>query len=125
MNAASLTVLRPGAKGAWLVDSHGISWSACSLARSRLSIERDASKVALVHLVDRLRAGGYALLDAQFLTEHLRTLGAVEIPKAEYRLRLEHALERREISDGSTVTPGPARRRKHPATHHKPGARRD
>ncbi len=71
---------------------YGISLAGAFFGESMFSIERDASKVALVHLVDRLRAGGYALLDAQFLTEHLRTLGAVEIPKAEYRRRLEHAL---------------------------------
>ena len=52
----------------------------------------DASKVALAHLVARLIAGGFRLLDTQFLTEHLSQFGAVEIPRADYRLRLQEAL---------------------------------
>jgi leucyl/phenylalanyl-tRNA--protein transferase len=52
----------------------------------------DASKVALVALVDRLREGGYVLLDVQWRTEHLASLGAVAIPRDEYVLRLEDAL---------------------------------
>jgi leucyl/phenylalanyl-tRNA--protein transferase len=47
----------------------------------------DASKVALAHLIARLRKGGFTLLDTQFVTDHLRRFGAVEIPKATY---LEH-----------------------------------
>jgi leucyl/phenylalanyl-tRNA--protein transferase len=58
------------------------------------SIERDASKVALASLVARLRIGGYALLDAQFLTEHLAQFGAQEIPRADYLHRLDKALGR-------------------------------
>jgi leucyl/phenylalanyl-tRNA--protein transferase len=53
----------------------------------------DASKVALVHLVARLRLGGFTLLDTQFLTAHLARFGAVEIPKAEYKRLLNDALE--------------------------------
>jgi leucyl/phenylalanyl-tRNA--protein transferase len=53
---------------------------------------RDASKIALVHLVSRLKAGGYRLLDTQFVTEHLRTFGAVEVPKRRYHRLLEDAL---------------------------------
>ena len=53
---------------------------------------RDASKVALVHLVARLRAGGYKLLDTQFVTDHLRRFGAVEISRADYHRQLERAL---------------------------------
>ena len=56
------------------------------------STERDASKVALVHLVGRLRAGGFQLLDTQFVTEHLLRFGAVEIDRAQYRQRLDAAL---------------------------------
>ena len=55
---------------------------------------RDASKVALVHLVRHLRACGYELLDIQQLTPHTERLGAVEIPRAEYLRRLEAALAR-------------------------------
>jgi leucyl/phenylalanyl-tRNA--protein transferase len=53
---------------------------------------RDASKVALVHLVARLKAGRYRLLDTQFVTEHLRTFGAVEVPRPAYHKLLDAAL---------------------------------
>ncbi len=53
---------------------------------------RDASKVALVHLVARLIAGGFALLDTQYVTEHLRSFGAVEVPRRRYRTLLDKAL---------------------------------
>ena len=56
------------------------------------STARDASKVALVHLVARLIAGGYQLLDTQFLTEHLEQFGVTEISRADYRRRLSKAL---------------------------------
>jgi leucyl/phenylalanyl-tRNA--protein transferase len=52
----------------------------------------DASKVALVHLVDLLRASGAVLLDVQWQTDHLRSLGAVEVPRDEYLRRLASAL---------------------------------
>ncbi|MDP8978685.1 MAG: leucyl/phenylalanyl-tRNA--protein transferase, partial [Actinomycetota bacterium] len=54
----------------------------------------DASKVALVHLVERLRAGGFALLDAQLQTPHLASLGAVEVPRARFLDRLADAVQR-------------------------------
>lgn len=57
-----------------------------------VSYERDASKVALAHLVARLKVGGYKLLDTQFVTEHLRSLGVIEIPKKRYQKLLEKAL---------------------------------
>ncbi len=53
---------------------------------------RDASKVALVHLVERLRAGGFALLDVQMTTPHTARFGVVEIPRADYERRLRRAL---------------------------------
>jgi leucyl/phenylalanyl-tRNA--protein transferase len=53
---------------------------------------RDASKVALVHLVARLRAGQYRLLDTQFVTPHLRTFGAVEVSRPAYHKLLDAAL---------------------------------
>lgn len=71
---------------------YGVSLGAAFFGESMFSDERDASKVALVHLVARLRAGGYALLDAQFQTEHLSRFGAVEISRSEYRRRLTRAL---------------------------------
>jgi leucyl/phenylalanyl-tRNA--protein transferase len=52
----------------------------------------DASKVALAHLVARLRVGGFKLLDTQFLTAHLASFGAVEVPRSAYRVQLEGAL---------------------------------
>jgi leucyl/phenylalanyl-tRNA---protein transferase len=53
---------------------------------------RDASKVALVHLVARLKAGDYRLLDTQFVTDHLRTFGAVEVSRPAYHKLLDAAL---------------------------------
>jgi leucyl/phenylalanyl-tRNA--protein transferase len=53
---------------------------------------RDASKIALVHLVARLRAGGYRLLDTQYVTEHLKSFGAVEVGKRRYHRLLEEAI---------------------------------
>ncbi len=74
---------------------YGISIGGAFFGESMFSIERDASKVALVHLVARLNAGGYSLLDAQFMTDHLKTFGAMEISKADYRRRLATALTQR------------------------------
>ena len=56
------------------------------------SFATDASKVALVHLVARLRLGGYRLLDTQFVTDHLNRFGAREIPRTDYRARLAAAV---------------------------------
>jgi leucyl/phenylalanyl-tRNA---protein transferase len=53
---------------------------------------RDASKVALVHLMARLKAGGFKLLDTQFVTDHLRIFGAIEVPRRQYHKLLETAL---------------------------------
>jgi leucyl/phenylalanyl-tRNA--protein transferase len=53
---------------------------------------RDASKVALVHLVARLLVGGFVLLDTQFVTDHLRSFGAVEVPRRRYRALLNNAV---------------------------------
>ena len=55
---------------------------------------RDASKVALVHLVARLIAGGFVLLDTQFVTPHLRSFGAVEVPREKFRELLAEAINR-------------------------------
>jgi leucyl/phenylalanyl-tRNA--protein transferase len=57
------------------------------------SRKRDASKVALVYLIERLNERGFTLLDTQFMTPHLRGLGAVEIPRPEYLERLRFALQ--------------------------------
>ena len=58
------------------------------------SRRRDASKVALVHLMEGLKRGGFALLDTQFITSHLARFGAVEIPRERYLLKLHDALNR-------------------------------
>lgn len=71
---------------------YGVSLGGAFFGESMFSDERDASKVALAHLVARLKLGGYRLLDAQFLTEHLAQFGAVEIERDAYRRRLAAAL---------------------------------
>ncbi|THD65057.1 leucyl/phenylalanyl-tRNA--protein transferase [Phenylobacterium sp.] len=71
---------------------YGVSLGGAFFGESMFSRARDASKVALVHLVARLIAGGYRLLDAQFMTGHLSQFGAVEISRADYRRRLASAL---------------------------------
>lgn len=74
---------------------YGIVVGAAFFGESMFSIERDASKIALIHLVELLRAGGFLLLDTQMITDHLQTFGAVEIPRAEYHRRLALALATR------------------------------
>jgi len=71
---------------------YGVSLGGAFFGESMFSRETDASKVALVHLVARLKHGGFKLLDAQFLTPHLARLGAIEIPREKYLLRLNRAL---------------------------------
>ena len=73
---------------------YGVSLGAAFFGESMFSRARDASKVALAHLVARLKAGGYELLDTQFMTDHLAQFGALEIPRPDYRRRLERALGR-------------------------------
>ena len=72
---------------------YGVSIGAAFFGESMFSLERDASKTALVHLVARLKVGGYRLLDAQFITDHLVQFGARAIPRATYLERLDAALE--------------------------------
>ena len=72
---------------------YGVSLGGAFFGESMFSRATDASKVALVHLVARLKAGGYRLLDCQFVTEHLTQFGVTEVPRAEYHRRLAHALE--------------------------------
>ena len=71
---------------------YGVRLGGAFFGESMFSVETDASKVALVHLVARLKAGGFVLLDTQFTTSHLAGFGVVEIPRAQYRHRLEAAL---------------------------------
>jgi leucyl/phenylalanyl-tRNA--protein transferase len=71
---------------------YGVSLGAAFFGESMFSRVTDASKVALVHLVARLRLGGYRLLDTQFVTPHLLQFGAVEISRARYHRLLDEAL---------------------------------
>jgi len=71
---------------------YGVSLGRAFFGESMFYRARDASKIALVHLVARLRAGGYRLLDTQYVTEHLKTFGAVEVGKRRYHRLLENAL---------------------------------
>jgi len=72
---------------------YGVALKGAFFGESMFSRQADASKVALVHLVARLIAGGFVLLDTQFLTEHLAQFGAQEIVREDYRRRLAVALE--------------------------------
>jgi leucyl/phenylalanyl-tRNA--protein transferase len=78
--------------GALVGGLYGVSIGAAFFGESMFSRETDASKVALVHLVARLRLGGYRLLDTQFLTPHLARFGGIEITRARYRRLLAAAL---------------------------------
>jgi leucyl/phenylalanyl-tRNA---protein transferase len=71
---------------------YGVSLGSAFFGESMFHRETDASKVALVHLVARLKLGGYQLFDTQFVTEHLRRFGAVEIPSRTYLQQLADAL---------------------------------
>jgi leucyl/phenylalanyl-tRNA---protein transferase len=76
---------------------YGVSIGAAFFGESMFSRAADASKVALVHLVARLRAGGYRLLDTQFLTPHLARFGGIEISRARYRRLLAEATAQRAV----------------------------
>jgi leucyl/phenylalanyl-tRNA--protein transferase len=84
---------------------YGVALGGAYFGESMFSRATDASKVALVHLVARLRAAGFALLDTQFVTDHLARFGTVEIERAEYRRRLDAALALR--PDWAAADPGP------------------
>ncbi len=71
---------------------YGVSLGRAFFGESMFHRARDASKVALVHLVARLRLGGFKLLDAQFVTPHLAALGAIEIARDAYRRRCDAAI---------------------------------
>ena len=71
---------------------YGVNLGAAFFGESMFSARRDASKVALAWLVARLKVGGYVLLDCQFMTDHLRSLGAVEVTQPDYLALLESAL---------------------------------
>jgi leucyl/phenylalanyl-tRNA--protein transferase len=78
--------------GALVGGLYGVTLGAAFFGESMFSLKKDASKVALAWLVARLKVGGYRLLDCQFMTEHLRSLGAVEIDQKDYVGLLSSAL---------------------------------
>ena len=71
---------------------YGVSLGGAFFGESMFSRHRDASKIALCHLVVRLSLGGYRLLDTQFVTDHLRRFGVREIPRANYKAMLAEAV---------------------------------
>jgi leucyl/phenylalanyl-tRNA---protein transferase len=99
--------------GALVGGLYGVSIGAAFFGESMFSRETDASKVALVHLVARLRLGGYRLLDTQFLTPHLARFGGIEITRTRYRrllasalaYRASFALELPEAAGGDPLAP--------------------
>ncbi len=78
--------------GALVGGLYGVSVGAAFFGESMFSRTRDASKVALVHLAARLIAGGFRLLDCQFMTEHLRSFGAIEVPREAFKVALAEAV---------------------------------
>ena len=71
---------------------YGVRLRAAFFGESMFSRRTDASKIALVHLMARLRHGGFRLLDAQFTNEHLKQFGVIDVPRAEFQQRLADAL---------------------------------
>ena len=80
------------ASGRMVGGLYGVALGGAFFGESMFSIAPNASKIALIWLVARLRDGGFRLLDTQFQTDHLASLGVIEIPRAEYHRRLEEAL---------------------------------
>jgi leucyl/phenylalanyl-tRNA--protein transferase len=74
---------------------YGVALRGLFAGESMFSRQTDASKIALVHLVQRLRERRFLLLDVQFMTEHLRQFGAVEIDRAAYQQQLAQAMQAR------------------------------
>ncbi|WP_022703143.1 leucyl/phenylalanyl-tRNA--protein transferase [Pseudorhodobacter ferrugineus] len=86
---------------------YGVTLGAAFFGESMFSRRTDASKVALAWLVHRLRAGGFTLFDTQFITPHLASLGAVEIPRNAYHKRLNTALSTPASFDPRNYAPTP------------------
>lgn len=84
---------------------YGVSLGAAFFGESMFSRKPNASKVALVHLIARLRLSNYLLLDTQFVTEHLASLGAIEVPRQTYHLMLDEALQIPIVAFYSDPTP--------------------
>ena len=76
---------------------YGVSLGAAFFGESMFSRRTNASKICLVHLVERLKARGFTLLDTQFTTDHLKTFGAIDVPKKDYAKLLERAMAHEDI----------------------------
>lgn len=79
-------------EGALAGGLYGVALGGAFMGESMFTLKRDAAKVALAFLVERLVTRGYILLDTQFVTSHLQSFGAIEIPREEYLMRLQKAL---------------------------------
>ena len=123
-SAATPIRSRPIRAASWSAGSMASASAAAFFGESMFHVARDASKVALVHLVARLRLGGFRLLDAQFVTPHLASLGAVEISRAEYRARLARGDRRAGRFRGLAAGRADARRRGAGARAERAGTQR-
>lgn len=85
---------------------YGVSLGRAFFGESMVSRARDASKIAIAHLVARLRAGGWRLLDCQFITPHLASLGAIEIPQRDYLAQLYSVLSDDAGAEGGAAGAG-------------------
>lgn len=98
----------PGEGGYLVGGLYGVTLGGAFFGESMVSRATDASKVALAYLVARLRVGGFALLDCQFMTPHLASLGAIEIDRESYRRRLYCAVSGAEsVPAGASLPPAP------------------
>jgi len=93
--------------GALVGGAYGVTIGAAFFGESMFSTVTDASKVALAYLVDHLNRSGFTLLDTQFITDHLASLGGLEIPRAAYHARLSSALARRADFRKDIAVPAP------------------
>ncbi|MEM9844706.1 MAG: leucyl/phenylalanyl-tRNA--protein transferase [Pseudomonadota bacterium] len=93
---------------------YGVTLGAAFFGESMFSSQTDGSKLALAHLVFHLKQCGFVLFDTQFLTPHLASLGAIEIPREEYRTRLAEALDQE-----ADITTYPVSYRPHPTVQRK------
>ena len=84
---------------------YGVSIGAVFFGESMFSKKNNASKIALAYLVHRLKETGFKLFDTQFLTPHLASLGAIEIPKSKYKVLLDQAIE--EVANFSSASYSP------------------
>jgi len=105
--AHSIEVWRDGADGKPFLAGglYGLAMGAAFFGESMFSRATNASKVALTHLAAILKKGGFTLLDTQFITDHLKTFGAVEIPQKDYLAQLGAALARKGDFEGPVSQP--------------------